>query len=167
MGSSGDFRFCALELALENWRLASGGEKAVNPQRIMKLTLLFISVLAFALLGMSGSAGAADKRTKKKVERLRHVVCFKYKEGTTKKQIAEINKAFRALKSKIPGIISFEMGENNSPEGLNQGFTHCYLVTFDSEESRKNYLPHPAHQAFVKLLKPHLDGVFVIDYWAK
>lgn len=118
-------------------------------------------------MGVTGSTDAADKKPKKKTQRLRHVVCFKYKEGTSKKKIAEISKAFRALKSKIPGIIGFEMGENNSPEGLNKEITHCYLVTFDNEESRKNYLPHPEHKAFVELLKPYLDDVFVIDYWAK
>jgi hypothetical protein len=153
--------------AVPNWRLASPPEKTVNLNRIMKLTLLFLSVLAIALLGVAGSAEAADKKAKKKSGRLRHVVCFKYKEEASKKKIAEINRAFRALKTKIDGIIAFEMGENNSPEGLNNGFTHCYQVTFASEESREKYLPHPAHKAFVELLKPHLDEVFVIDYWVK
>ncbi|MFN6127640.1 MAG: Dabb family protein, partial [Planctomycetota bacterium] len=32
---------------------------------------------------------------------------------------------------------------------------------------RKVYLPHPAHKAFVDVLKPHLDKVQVIDYWAQ
>ncbi|MGE5945005.1 MAG: Dabb family protein, partial [Flavobacteriales bacterium] len=54
---------------------------------------------------------------------------------------------------------------NNSPEGLNKGFTHCFLVTFDSEEDRAVYLPHPAHKAFIDILSPHLDDVLVIDYW--
>lgn len=132
----------------------------------MKLTLLLVFAIAFSLLGVTTTA-AADKKGKKRSNRLRHVVCFKYKEGTSEKKISDINKAFRALKQKIDGIIGFEMGTNNSPEGLNKGFTHCYLVTFDSEESREKYLPHPAHKEFVSLLKPHLEDVYVIDYWAK
>lgn len=130
---------------------------------MMKLTVFLLTVCAFALLGVT-STEAAEK---KKSNRLRHVVCFAYKEGTSKADINKINKAFRALKSKIDGITAFEMGENNSPEDHADGFTHCYLVTFDSEESRAKYLPHPAHQEFVALLKPHLEKVFVIDYWAK
>ncbi|MFT4690694.1 MAG: hypothetical protein ACI9OD_002910 [Limisphaerales bacterium] len=135
----------------------------------MKIFVLLATVLTFALLGVvsTSAADAKGKGKKKKAVRLRHMVCFKYKEGTSAKQIAEISKAFRALKSKIPGIVAFEMGENNSPEGLNKGITHCYLVTFDSEKSREGYLPHPAHKAFVALLKPHLDDVFVVDYFAK
>ncbi|MCB0070159.1 MAG: Dabb family protein, partial [Caldilineaceae bacterium] len=27
--------------------------------------------------------------------------------------------------------------------------------------------PHPAHQAFGQVLRPHLDKVLVFDYWAK
>jgi hypothetical protein len=39
-------------------------------------------------------------------------------------------------------------------------------VTFTSEKDREIYLPHPAHKAFVDVLKPYLDKVLVIDYWA-
>lgn len=131
------------------------------------MKLLLLTVLALGVLGVTGSTQAADKKAKKQSGRLRHVVCFKYNDGTPKKKIEEISRAFRALKTKIAGIVAFEMGENNSPEGLNRGFTHCYQVTFGSEEAREKYLPHPAHKAFVELLKPHLDEVFVIDYWAK
>ena len=69
------------------------------------------------------------------------------------------------LKNKISEIVSIEWGKNNSPEGLNQGFTHCFFVTFKDEADRDTYLPHPDHQAFVKLLKPFLDKVLVVDYW--
>jgi hypothetical protein len=98
---------------------------------------------------------------------LRHVVCFKFKDGTSAEDIKKVEDAFSALPSKIKEIKSFEFGTNNSPENLNQGFTHCFLVSFESEKDRAVYLPHPAHLAFVEVLKPHLDKVFVIDYWNK
>ena len=56
---------------------------------------------------------------------------------------------------------------NNSPESHDDGFTHCFMVTFDSEEGRAAYLPHPEHLAFVEVLKPVLDKVRVIDFWAQ
>lgn len=133
----------------------------------MKTTLLIVSLVTACLLSMTTALPAADKGKvgKSKLKgKVRHVVCFQYKEGTPAKKIAEINRAFAALKRKIPGIVAFEMGENNSPEGLNKGFTHCYIVTFENDEARKVYLPHPEHQAFVALLKPHLEDVFVIDF---
>jgi len=98
---------------------------------------------------------------------LRHVVLFKFKEGTTKDQLHDYETAFGALKNKIPEIVSFEWGLNNSPEGLEKGFTHCFFVTFSSEEDREIYLPHPDHQAFVSLIDPSVDDVLVVDYWTK
>jgi len=95
---------------------------------------------------------------------IRHIVCLKFKPETISESILEVEKKFPALKQSVPGIISIEWGLNNSPEGLNKGFTHCFIVTFANELARSTYLPHPAHQAFVEILKPLLDDVFVFDY---
>ena len=118
-------------------------------------TLLFIFSIHFAF---------AQKKTQEGP--LQHVVIFKFKEASPAVEVQKVVDGFRALGSKIPEIASFEYGTNNSPEGLNDGFTHCFLVTFKSEKDRDAYLPHPAHKAFVDLLKPHLDKAMVIDYWA-
>ena len=99
--------------------------------------------------------------------KLRHVVLFKFKEGASATEIAKVEAAFKALPSKIKEIRDFEWGLNNSPEGLNQGFTHCYFLTFSSEADRAIYLPHPDHKAFGALLGPVLDKVLVVDYWLK
>ncbi|MCC9608702.1 Dabb family protein [Blastopirellula sp. JC732] len=97
---------------------------------------------------------------------LRHVVCFKFKEEAKPSDKKAVEDAFAALPSKIKQISDFEWGTNNSPEMLDQGYTHCFLVTFKSEADREAYLPHPAHKEFVELLLPHLEEAFVIDYWA-
>lgn len=104
---------------------------------------------------------------KKVAKALRHVVLLKFKDGTTPEQIRALKGGFRALPGKMPFIQRFEWGTNVSVENLNQGFTHCFLVTFASEEDRNKYIPHPAHQELVEILRPHLDKVLVIDYWAK
>lgn len=98
---------------------------------------------------------------------LRHVVLFKFKENTSKEDIAKVEEAFAALPSKIPQIVGYEWGINNSPEGLNKGLTHCFFLTFNSEEDRAIYLPHPDHKAFGAILTPHLEDVTVVDYWTK
>ncbi|WP_405410029.1 Dabb family protein [Maribacter sp. Asnod1-A12] len=98
---------------------------------------------------------------------LRHTVFFKFKEGTTAEQIKTVEDAFSALQSKIEQIKGYEWGLNNSPEGLNKGFTHAFFLTFEGEEARAIYLPHPDHKAFGAILTPFLDDVFVVDYWTK
>ncbi len=98
-------------------------------------------------------------------KQLRHVVIFKFKESATDADIKTVEQAFSKLPGQIKEISDYEWGINNSPEGLDKGFTHCFLVTFDSEADRAVYLPHPAHLAFVEVLKPHLDDVLVLDFW--
>lgn len=98
---------------------------------------------------------------------LRHVVLFKFKDETTEEQVRQIERAFCNLPSKIPEIHDFEWGTDVSVENLQQGFTHCFVVTFRSRADRAKYLPHPAHKMFGQLLGPHLDKVLVIDYWTR
>ncbi len=52
-----------------------------------------------------------------------------------------------------------------SVENKAAGFTHGFLVTFRDEKGREVYLPHPAHQEFVKLVGPRIENVLVFDYW--
>ena len=127
----------------------------------MKKSLLFLSVILFAA-GMTNAQ--SQKKTSGKL--LRHVVLFKFKDTATPDDIKKVEEAFRELPSIITEVKAFEWGTNNSPESLNQGFTHCFFVSFASERDRDAYLPHPAHTAFTALLKPYLDKALVIDYWA-
>ena len=101
-----------------------------------------------------------------KTEVLRHVVLFKFKDSSTRQDIKEVEDAFRALPGKIDAIYNFEWGTDVSVENRQQGFTHCFFVTFQSEDDRAIYLPHPAHKEFGRILGPHLDKVLVVDYWA-
>lgn len=99
--------------------------------------------------------------------KLRHVVLFKFKENAPKEAIEQVEKAFSDLKNKIPFIQSLEWGTDVSPEGISQGFTHCFFVTFKNEEDRNAYLPHPEHVAFGGVLKPIIEKVLVVDYWTR
>ncbi len=126
--------------------------------------LLTVACVAGILAAVAMRVDAAEKTAPERV--LRHVVLFKWKGGTPSEKVKEIEDAFRALPKKVDAIKDFEWGTDVSIENLAQGFTHCFLVTFASEEARAAYLPHPDHKAFVDLIKPHLDKVLVVDYWA-
>ncbi|TXF88319.1 Dabb family protein [Neolewinella aurantiaca] len=98
---------------------------------------------------------------------LRHAVLFSFNEDSYPAGVQEVEEAFAALPGKIPEIHDYEWGINNSPEGLDKGYTHLFFVTFKSEADRAVYLPHPDHLAFVEVLKPHLKDVLVLDYWTR
>jgi hypothetical protein len=136
--------------------------------RIMR-KLAVLCILGAVALWLTVATGAAEgpKCKAPQLGKLRHVVLLKFKDGTSAEQVKKIEDGFRALPKKIPEVVGFEWGTDNSPEKLSQGFTHCFLVTFNCEKGRAAYLPHPAHKAFVEVLKPHLDKVLVIDYVAQ
>lgn len=126
--------------------------------------LLLIGALLFALAFPAMSDTTASSKNH---GHLRHVVAFKFKESASKEDIKKVEDAFRALKPKIPQIVSLEAGTNNSPEGLNKGCTHGWILTFESEKDRDDYLVHPDHKEFGKLVGPLVADVFVIDFRAK
>jgi hypothetical protein len=127
-----------------------------------------ISVLPFlTLFFMMLSASALHAQETSAAKTLRHVVLFKFKDTSKPEDVRKVEEAFRELPRKLSIIKDFEWGTNSSPENLNQGLTHCFLVTFSSDRDRDTYLTHADHQAFVEILKPHLDKVTVIDYWTK
>lgn len=96
---------------------------------------------------------------------LRHVVLFKFKLEVTKAEVDEVVTAFGQLPGKIPEIIGFEWGTDVSVENKSEGLTHGFVVTFKDEKGRDTYLPHPAHQEFVKIVGPRIEKVVVFDFW--
>jgi hypothetical protein len=80
----------------------------------------------------------------------RHVVLFKFFDKTDTRMVESIETAFHTLCAGLPFVTDFEWGRNSSPENLNEGYTHCFIVTFANEKDRDTYLPHPAHQVFCK-----------------
>ena len=144
----------------------------------MKIQLFAATALSIVILAASASFAAepaAGRERPKEGESsksesqgaLYHVVSLKFKESATKEQIKAVEDAFRGLKGKVPGITSLKWGTNVSPEKLDKGFTHCFVLTFAGEKERDAYLVHPDHKAFGKVLGPVLADVFVIDFKAK
>ena len=128
-----------------------------------KIYFILSAILFFASCSPNPKTEAVQSEPQKV---LRHVVLFKFTDASTPEDVKKVEDAFGALKGKIGLIKDYEWGTNSSPENLNQGLTHCFFVTFHSDKDRDDYLVHPDHQAFVEVLKPYLDKVTVIDYWA-
>lgn len=126
-------------------------------KRIQQLKAIFV-VLTLGLF-LSGCQNTSDQQ-------MRHIVVFKYKPTATSVQIEKVTNALSDLQDKIPGIVAFEHGINDSPENKNNGFTHVYMFTFEDAAARDTYLPHPEHQKFGAMLGDMevLEDAFVVDY---
>ena len=98
---------------------------------------------------------------------MKHVVFFQFKEEVSEKEKAKAVQNFLDLEDVIPEIKKMESGENISDKGLNKGFTHCFVLTFESEATRDIYLPHPEHMRVVEENKPVLNDLLVVDFWGE
>ena len=97
-----------------------------------------------------------------------HVVLFRFRSDLPAGSVEAVFEELRGFRQSIPGITSFQGGAYHSPEGLSQGFTHGFTMTFADAAARDAYLPHPLHQAVVAKLLPMLeggvDGVVAFDF---
>ena len=95
---------------------------------------------------------------------IQHMVLFKIKPEVTTEKVTELFRQLAELKQLIPGITYFAGGPYSSPEGLNQGYTHGFLMTFESADARDTYLPHPEHERVKAALLLCIDSVLVFDF---
>jgi hypothetical protein len=121
------------------------------------------SILLIALLFLSVACRQQHD------EGVKHIVIFKFTESTTQAQIDAFTQEFTSLKSRIPEIMTFDYGVNTSPENLNHGYNHIYLLTFANNAARDAYLIHPEHVKFTEYVGETgiVQEVFVFDYLPK
>ena len=74
-----------------------------------------------------------------------HILLLEPKPETTSEELLVALERFKALKGQIPGLMEVQVGVN--PHMANQGYTHGFVMTFESKEALKAYSPHPAHKA--------------------
>lgn len=98
---------------------------------------------------------------------IRHIVLTKFKLDTKEEKIAEIYAALSALAEALPGAQDFTGGRSESPEQIERGYMHGFVIDFDSWDALKNYADNPDHQALGAQLVEHavggIDGILVLD----
>ncbi|CAM4191522.1 Dabb family protein [Paenibacillus alkaliterrae] len=94
-----------------------------------------------------------------------HLVAFKFHEKLESSKEKELLETLHGFKDVIPGIIELTAGLNQTHETDNiHGYTLGLRVTFADRQALLDYGPHPAHQAFVKMLDGLIANVIVVDY---
>ena len=94
-----------------------------------------------------------------------HMVLVKFASAKAHRA-PELGAALAALQAKMPGFLSVRGGPYSSPEGLNQGYTHGYLMVFENADVRNRYLTHPDHETLKQAFLPDLEGVVAFDFEA-
>ena len=96
--------------------------------------------------------------------KIRHVVMMTFKDGTPESEIDRLIGEYRALPSEIETMEKFEWGPEGGVSTNTEGYSHCFISTFDSLDDVRAYGPHVAHQRFVESLDPHLEKILVFDF---
>ena len=95
---------------------------------------------------------------------VKHVVLWSFKAGLSPEKIQESFDLLRALKEKIPFVRDFAGGPNISQEGLSQGLTHGFVMTFSDRKAVSEYLQHPEHTKTVEKALPVIEKLVVVDF---
>lgn len=98
------------------------------------------------------------------MSKVKHIGLVKFKEGTSEEQIDGLFSQLLDLSESVDGIEDYVSGPNSSPEGLNQGFTHGFVMTFTDAAARDAYLPHPEHQKVKDTFLPIVDSIAILDF---
>ncbi len=96
--------------------------------------------------------------------KVKHIALIKFKEGTTEEQMNACFDALLDLSETIPGIEDYVSGPNSSPEGLNEGYSHGFVMTFTDAAARDAYLAHPDHEKLKNEVLPRVDKVIIFDF---
>ncbi len=95
---------------------------------------------------------------------VKHLGVFQFKSTTSPEKVEQCFAALAGMVGQVPGLLDFSGGPYDSAEGLNDGFTHGFIMTFDSPEARDKYLPHPVHEAVKEIVVPELERLVVFDF---
>jgi len=96
--------------------------------------------------------------------KVKHIALVRFKEGTSNEQIDELFDALLDVTENVEGVEDYVSGPNTSPENLNKGFTHGFVITFQDAATRDAYLTHPDHEQFKSKFVPLIDDIAVVDF---
>ncbi|RST88050.1 Dabb family protein [Aquibium carbonis] len=98
---------------------------------------------------------------------IRHIVLTKFKPETTEDEIADIYAGLSALTDKRSGARGFTGGRSASPEQIERGYMHGFVIDFDSWKNLKAYAEHSEHRKLgariVENAVGGIDGILVLD----
>ena len=91
-----------------------------------------------------------------------HMVCWKYKNGTTDEMRADHRDRLRALPSVIGDIVSFDVGADILQ--LERSFDSGLVAVFRDRKALDRYTDHPEHQKVAALGRELSERVVSVDF---
>ena len=98
---------------------------------------------------------------------IRHIVLIHFRREVCEEAIAAIFADLSQIKKKLPGMLSMTSGRSESPEQIERGYMHGFVVDFADWASLAAYQKHADHKRIggklVALAEGGIDGILVFD----
>ena len=98
---------------------------------------------------------------------IRHIVLTKFRPDVAEDTIAGIYDGLSKVAEALPGAANFTGGRSQSPEGIERGYMHGFVIDFDNWEALQTYADDPEHKALGGQLVANAvggkDGILVLD----
>lgn len=98
---------------------------------------------------------------------IRHIVLTKFQPGVTEEMVAHIYEGLAKLADDLPGAKGFTGGRSQSPEQIERGYMHGFVIDFDDWDALAVYQDNEDHKACGAQLVANavggIDGILVLD----
>lgn len=98
---------------------------------------------------------------------IRHIVLTKFKPEVSEDRIAEIYTGLAGVAEVLPGAGNFTGGRSESPEQIERGYMHGFVIDFDDWAALETYAQDERHKALGAQLVENavggIDGILVLD----
>ena len=98
---------------------------------------------------------------------IRHIVLTKFKPETPEDKIEGIYARLADVADRLPGANGFTGGRSESPEQIERGYMHGFVIDFDSWEDLQTYQDNDDHKACGAQLVENaiggIEGILVLD----
>ncbi|WP_420334229.1 Dabb family protein [Roseibium sp.] len=98
---------------------------------------------------------------------IRHIVLIKFKPEVSEDTIRGFFQELREIREQVSGILDITSGRSESPEQIERGYMHGFVVDFEDWDALERYQTHPDHKALGGKLVANaiggLDGMLVLD----
>lgn len=98
---------------------------------------------------------------------IRHIVLIRFQPSVTEARIAELFADLHLIQDKVPGTLAITAGKSESPERIERGYMHGFVVDFADWSALQAYQDHPDHKrlgaGLVAAAENGIGGILVFD----
>jgi Stress responsive A/B Barrel Domain len=98
---------------------------------------------------------------------IRHIVLIRFQHSISEARIAELFAELHEIQDKVPGTLAITSGKSESPEKIERGYMHGFVVDFADWAALQAYQDHPDHKklgaGLVAAAVGGIDGILVFD----